>query len=136
MSSDSTKFALGKRRLCVMTGLKSETSISVVSDPHNWTRKIPVCRAYADLRKAGKLKGMEHLEQEARWSLYLADLENNEAIRIRRMERLTGIWELVRPEIELQAAKIQAGEFESESKAIDVSTEVMIDRLKDFEIEE
>lgn len=130
-----SRFKKGKIRPCTMTGLGSDTSIEISSDPHNWCRKIPVSAYYAEMKLAGKTAKWKELERKAHLLLYSAELIETEKEWLEALKPLENIWDQIRPEVEFFAAKLQASKEEDKEKAAQDNQAALLANLDDIELE-
>lgn len=119
-----------------MTGLTAETEMSVTDDVHNWTRKVPVCYAYAKLRKQGKTEKFKHHEYMAYKAFYMAELHQNlgEAWW-NYLEPLKKIWKEVRPEVECFAEELRLEQQKRFEEASRRAIEMQIKEAENTEVE-
>lgn len=117
-----------------MTGLPSDTSISLTDDAHNWCRKIPVCMAYAEQFKLGKTKQWSDLELKARQIFYAAEL-GPEDIWLENLRPLGQIWNQVRPSIEFLMAKKQFTSDEQMENAAEELHAALLNNIDDLDLE-
>lgn len=127
-------FQTGKRRSCVMTGMPADTSISLTDDPHNWTRKIPVCMVYAEEFKLGNTKKWKDLELKARDIFYKAELGPS-GEWLKSLSMLENVWSIIRPEIEFLMAKKQVANSEEIDKAACDLQAALLNNIEDLELE-